>query len=73
MEWILPIKGYADSVAVDKSPALTSGDMNNVRPTDTLERRLRMGQRPGLKKRYSQQIGGANIPIVAICSVTVVD
>lgn len=67
------MKGYADSVAVDKSPVLTSGDMNNVRPTDTLERRLRMGQRPGLEKRYSQQIGGVIGPIIALCSVTVVN
>ena len=32
-----------------------------------------LGQRPGLDKKYSQQIGGTPSPIVAMCSVTVID
>ncbi len=47
--------------------------MNNMRVYDTLDERARGGQRPGLDKRYSQQIGGDAVSIVAICSVTTVD
>jgi hypothetical protein len=68
-----PVKGIHQGVVVDKTPPLTSGDMNNVRPTDVLENRLRIGQRPGQDKAYTQQIGGAAFPIVEIVSVTIID
>jgi len=73
MEFMLPIKGESQGFGVDKAPPLTSGYLNNVRPVDVLEKRVRLGQRPGLKKLYSQQIGGDAKPVVAICSITVVD
>jgi len=73
MEFILPVKGYSEAAAVDKSPPLTSGDMNNVRPTDVMERRLRIGQRPGLDKwGNGDQIGAAEQPVVAMCIVSAV-
>ena len=72
MEIVVPIKGYSEAASTDKAPPLTSSDMLNVRPTDTLERQLRLGQRPGLDKRYDEQIGGVAMPIVALLSVTTV-
>jgi hypothetical protein len=64
VEFGMPVK-----LPLDKEPPLTSGDMNNVRPRDVLENRIRMGQRPGLDKRYAQQIGGASASIVAMCDI----
>jgi hypothetical protein len=73
MEFMLPIKGISEGFPADKSPPLTSGYLNNIRAIDVLEKRVRIGQRPGLDKAYDQQIGGATTPIVAICSITTVD
>lgn len=72
-EMDIPVKGKSEGLPVDNQPPNTSGYMNNVRPVDVLEKRIRIGQRPGMDKAYSQQIGGANIPIVYITSVTVID
>ncbi len=68
----LPIKGISEGFEVFQSPPATSGDMNNVRPQDVLEKRIRIGQRPGFEKLYTQQVEGAATPILAITSVTVV-
>ena len=73
VEFQFPIMGKSEITAAAKQPQLTSPDMNNVRPQDVAENRIRGGQRPGLDKRYSQLIGGnANYPIVALLQVTVV-
>lgn len=70
-ELTFPNKGkHVDSPA-SKQPPGTSRDLNNVRPY--FDGRACGGQRDGANKKYSQQIGGAAIPIVAMCSVTVVD
>jgi len=45
-----PIKGIFKGFSSDKAPQLTSSYMNNVRPRDVLEGRMRIGQRPGLDK-----------------------
>lgn len=66
----LPIKGFSEGLDVKDSPPNTSGYMNNVIVVDVLERRLRLGQRPGVDKKYTQQIAGVSGPIVALCSVT---
>jgi len=58
------------SMPGDKQPSLTSGHINNVRPRDTLEKRIRIGQRPGLGKWSTDQVGGADNPVVAVCQVT---
>lgn len=73
MEFVLPIKGESVALPTDKEAQGTSGHLSNVRPTDIFERKIRIGQRPGLKKLYSEQIGGAVAPIVALLSVTVID
>ena len=72
-EFPLPIQGFSEGVGVGDTPQQFSGYLNNVRPLDTLERRLRLGQRPGLDKKYSQQIAGLSGPIVAIGSVSYVE
>jgi len=71
-EFSLPIKGVSEGLPVDKEPPNTSGYMNNVRPFDVLEQRLRLGQRPGLDKAYSQQIASIGGAIVAITSVAAI-
>jgi hypothetical protein len=71
MEILLPIKGISKGMAVEKQEALTSGYMNNCRPRDVLENKLRIGQRPGLDKwGAGTQIGGSEQPVVAICLVS---
>lgn len=72
-EFPQPVKGYSEGLDVSKTPSEYSSYMNNVRAIDTLERKLRLGQRPGLDKAYAQQIAGLVGPVVAICSVTVVE
>lgn len=72
-EVILPLKGVNFSYPLDKQDAGTSGDMNNIRPFDTLERRIRIGQRPGFDKMYTQQIGGDAAPIVLLIPIVVMD
>lgn len=72
MKLPFPVKGIFKGRAACEQPQITSPDMNNVRLYDVLGNRARGGQRPGLDKLYSQQIGGNDTPIVAICSITVV-
>lgn len=73
MELTPPIKGVAKGMSAGRQPQLTSGYMNNVRPTDVLEKRIRIGQRPGLEKwGAGTQIGDGENPVVAICSVSAV-
>ena len=68
-----PIKGLSKGLPVDKEQPGTSGYMNNVRPIDVLESRLRLGQRPGLDKWGSgTQVGASENPIVAITIVAAV-
>ena len=74
MEIPLPIKGVAKGLLVEKSEPMTSGNMNNCRPRDVLENRVRLGQRPGIDKwGDGDQVGGAAQPVVAICSVASVE
>jgi len=70
-EWPLPIFGISRIITVEKEPAKYSGYMSNVRPTDVLENRIRLGQRPGLDKwGAGTQIGSAEQPVVALCVVS---
>ncbi len=71
MNLSFPIGGIDKGRATSEQPVLTSPDLNNVRPFDTKDNRIRGGQRPGLDKRFSQQIGGEAVPVVAIISVGV--
>lgn len=67
-----PIQGISKGVPVDKESPATSGYMNNVRPTDTLERRVRLGQRPGLDKWSTDQVGDVEQPVVFMVFVSAV-
>lgn len=69
----IPVKGFSLKLQPDKQPALTTGYINNMYPIGTFEQWLRLVQRPGTDKVYSQQIGGDTSPIVALLSVTTVD
>ena len=73
IEFSIPINGFSEGLIVRETPSVFSGDMNNVRTTDTINRRLRIGQRPGMLKAFSTQIASAQSPVVAIGSITVVD
>ena len=66
----LPYQGINKGMGVVDTPSTYSASMNNVRPRDVLEGRLRLGQRPGLAKWSTDQIGGAEQPVVAIISIS---
>ncbi len=71
-----PIKGINKSRIPEDQPQATSPDMNNVRPFDVLDERIRGGQRPGMVKRYSQKVTNAATgtgPVVAMCEVSVTE
>jgi len=74
VEFTLPYKGISKGTVVEKQPVGTSGFILNIRPRDVLENRLRIGQRPGLDKWGDGDLISNNpAPIIAICSVTVID
>ncbi len=71
MELLPPIKGLFRGSLTGHAPELTSEYMNNVRPVDVQEKRVRIGQRPGLDKwGNGTQVGAAEQPIVAITFVS---
>lgn len=70
-EFFLPIRGVSYGFSPDKAPPLTSHFMNNVRAVDVLEKRVRIGQRPGIDKwGDGDQIGAAEQPVVCMCIVS---
>ena len=70
MELLPPIKGIFRGSLMGHAPELTSESMNNVRPVDVQEKRVRIGQRPGLDKwGNGTQVGAAEQPIVAMTFV----
>ncbi len=70
-----PIRGINKSRLPDEQPETTSPDMNNVRPFDTLDDRIRGGQRPGMAKRYDEVVSQFTLggPVVAMCEVSVTE
>ena len=68
--WPLPVLGISRIVSVEKESPGYSGYLNNVRPTDVQENRIRLGQRPGLSNWSTDQIGGAELPVVAMTVVS---
>jgi hypothetical protein len=71
-----PVKGINKSRIPEDQPEATSPDLNNMRPFDVLDERIRGGQRPGMVKRYSEQVTNAGTgpgPVVAMCEVSVVE
>jgi hypothetical protein len=67
-----PLLGKDVNYAASTRPDLTSSDMNNVRPFDVLEERARGGQRPGMRKVYTQDIGSGT-PVVKMTQITTVE
>lgn len=66
-----PYEGIDKGRALAEQPELTAPHMSNVRPRDTLDNRMRGGQRPGLDKwGNGDQIGAAEQPVVAIVIVS---
>ena len=70
MKISLPLQGINKGLSVVDVPGVHSAYMNNVRARDVLEKRVRLGQRPGLAKWSTDQVGGEEQPVVAICSVS---
>ncbi|KKN59420.1 hypothetical protein LCGC14_0542550 [marine sediment metagenome] len=68
-EAALPIMGVSEALPLDKENPTNSPHINNVRPFDTLERRVRLGQRPGQDKKYALQLGTGS-PVVASIALT---
>jgi len=70
IEFVFPIGGLNEGFPASTQPQMTSGDLSNVRPYDTLGNRLRGGQRPGLNKwGAGTQVGNSSQPVVAMCVV----
>lgn len=68
-----PRKGLHKGFASEEQMPETSRVLQNVRPYDCLENMARGGQRPALRKAYSQQIGGATQPVLAMRAVKTVN
>lgn len=69
-EMLPPIRGLYRGSLSGHAPDLTSEQLNNVRPVDTLEKRIRISQRPGLDKwGNGTQIGSTEQPVVAMTFV----
>jgi hypothetical protein len=66
----LPIQGVNRAYSPNDAPAAYSDSMNNVFPTDAAENRLRLSKRPGMAKWSEDQVGGVELPIVSIGSVS---
>ena len=72
-EILPPLRGQNKAAPLSAVQAGTSEYLNNVRPIDALEQRMRIGQRPGLAKwGAGTLVGAAEQPVVAMCSVTTV-
>ena len=68
---IFPIKGIHKGFGTETQPEFTTRRMNNMRPYSTQNNTLVGGQRPPLDKwGAGVQIGAAENPVVAMCSVS---
>lgn len=63
-----PLGGLFKGMAYQDQPPFTTPDCSNVRPVGTLERRTRIGSRPGTSKRWATELGGGE-PIRLAASV----
>ncbi len=70
-----PIRGINKSRLPDEQPEATSPDINNVRPFDIADDRIRGGQRSGLAKRYSEVVSqyDSGSAVVAMCEVSITE
>ena len=70
-ELTFPINGKHTGFPAGKQPGKTSRSLNNVRPY--FDGKAVGGQRPGLDKwGAGVQVGGAEQPVVAMCTVSTV-
>lgn len=58
-----PLKGKDVNWAFRNQPTLTSPDLENVRPQDVYDKRIRGGQRPAVRKWSPNRIGDGNFRI----------
>ena len=72
VEFPFPLKGKDVNFSVTNQPPLTSSDLENVRPYDVFGDRARGGQRPALRRLYSQRIGAGDYRIDRLVQVTTV-
>ncbi len=56
-KWLFPMLGVNKNWAANTQPQFTTARILNVRPYDVLDNRARGGQRPGLIRLFSQQLG----------------
>jgi hypothetical protein len=74
LKFHFPFNGVNKNFQVTTQPDYTSPDMLNVRPRDTLQGRIRGGQRPGLSVELSAADGASlGGPVVAMCMITRLD
>jgi len=64
-----PIKGLHTGLAAEDQPPTTSPRLQNVRAFDVDDERIRGGQRGGLEKAYTTQVGGEH-PILGMVTIT---
>lgn len=63
LELEAPLGGLDKSLAAQKQRPFTTRHAPNMRPAGSLEKRLRLGPRPGLVKSFSRRISGSSNPI----------
>ena len=69
----IPTKGILKGFPSEAASPEHSEAMNNIRPIDVLESKIRIGQRPGWDKWGNGiQIGAAEQPVVAMCTVAAI-
>ncbi len=64
-----PALGLAEGRAVVEQPIGTSFSLQNVRPYDVSDERIRGGQRPGSKLAYTTQVVG-DFPVIYMTQIT---
>jgi len=68
MELQFPRDGLHEGLAAEKQPPTTSPLLQNVRPFDVEDERIRGGQRPGVVKAYETQVGGTR-PVILMTQI----
>ena len=64
-----PVNGLVEAVAAQDQKVGGSFNIQNVRPFDISDERIRGGQRPGTSLAYTTRIVG-DFPVIAMTSIT---
>lgn len=64
-----PINGLSEGLPATQQKLETSFSLQNVRPYDVTDERIRGGQRPGTVLAYTTRVVG-NFPVIALAQVT---